>query len=951
MDVQDAQFSSFTIDHINIRGWRSHNAELAGHVRLHGAPHIIAVNESHLDRSVLEPGPEFAGYVRVARLDRRDGRTKGGILAYVRSDVEQRVTFLQHARDLTHERSWFTIHGDIGPVLLCIWYRPPSPGETSSIHGFIDEWRSLRDSCVGTIVVGDLNVHHKHWLKRSVSVSVEGSLLYRFCCDNGFRQLVKEQTHEDGNILDLVLTDLSELERVEILPRISDHNVVRCFANLAVPISAPRSRTVFEFDVANWPAINQHLSSLSWDHISAMPCDDAAVFFTDIVLAVIREHIPEKTVFDNNSAHPWLNERCLRAIREKQSREGRTDYKEFVDKCNAVIWDEFSRYVSRSKKRLAKLPRGSKKWWRFSSALMEKSSGPAGIPALKDESGNWILDSHDKANLFERTFASKCVLPPVVVNEHSHLPAARFELRWCRIRLRWVERELRVLKTDSATGPDGLAALILRKCALSLALPLLLLARRIVATQRWPLLWIQHWVVPIFKRHSVYNPNFYRGVHLTAQASKVIERVLGRLFLPKLRQFAFGADQFAYRPGHGARDAVAIYIMSWLLSLDSGRKVGIYCSDVSGAFDRVSASRLLSKLSTFGLQPELLGVIRSWLRNRSSHVVIAGMRSNGSVLADMVYQGTVWGPSLWNVFVGDVACVVKAHGFSIVIYVDDVNIFKQYPARIVNSRIFEDLRLIQRETHAWGSANQITFDAGKESFAIVSTTNAEGDSFKLLGIPFDVHLRMKECIHETVSEASWRFKSLLRSHRFFNDSEMVGFFKVHVLSYLEYRTPALYHACSTDLLSLDRVLANLLRQIGVSDVEALFEFRLAPLTSRRDMAMLAIIHRALIGEGPPIFRKYFRLQNSSDRRSDRLQRHPRQIVTEFGGNGGAVFKRSIFGLCSVYNLLPLSIVEMPSVHEFQGALQELLKERAAQGQHRWEILFSPRIPYATHPLR
>ena len=277
VDVQDAQFSSFTIDHINIRGWRSHNAELAGHVRLHGAPHIIAVNESHLDRSVLEPGPEFAGYVRVARLDRRDGRTKGGILAYVRSDVEQRVTFLQHARDLTHERSWFTIHGDIGPVLLCIWYRPPSPGETSSIHGFIDEWQSLRDSCVGTIVVGDLNVHHKHLLKRSASVSVEGSLLYRFCCDNGFRQVVKEQTHEDGNILDLVLTDLSELERVEILPRISDHNVVRCFANLAVPISAPRSRTVFEFDVANWPAINQHLSSLSWDHISAMPCDDAAV--------------------------------------------------------------------------------------------------------------------------------------------------------------------------------------------------------------------------------------------------------------------------------------------------------------------------------------------------------------------------------------------------------------------------------------------------------------------------------------------------------------------------------------------------------------------------------------------------------------------------------------------------------------------------------------------------
>ena len=157
------------MDHINIRGWRSHNVELAGHVRLHGAPHIFALNETHLDRSVLEPGPEFAGYVRVARLDRRDGRSKGGILVFVRSDVEQRATLLQHAKDLEHERSWLLIHADIGPVLFCVWYRPPCAGEIGSIHGFIEEWHELSKSCVGTIIVGDLNVHHKYWLKHSAS--------------------------------------------------------------------------------------------------------------------------------------------------------------------------------------------------------------------------------------------------------------------------------------------------------------------------------------------------------------------------------------------------------------------------------------------------------------------------------------------------------------------------------------------------------------------------------------------------------------------------------------------------------------------------------------------------------------------------------------------------------------------------------------------------------------
>ena len=292
----------------------------------------------------------------------------------------------------------------------------------------------------------------------------------------------------------------------------------------------------------------------------------------------------------------------------------------------------------------------------------------------------------------------------------------------------------------------------------------------------------------------------------------------------------------------------------------------------------------------------------------------------------MVFQGTVWGPSLWNCFVGGVACVVKARGFTIVIYADDINIFKRYPSKIANEVIFGDLRSCQKDIHNWGRANQITFDAGKESFAVLSNSDAEGESFKLLGITFDVNLRMRQCIHATVAEASWRLKSVLRTRRFFSDGEIVGFFKAHVLSFIEYRTPALYHVCSTDLVELDRVLSNLLRQVGIDDVEALFEFRLAPLTCRRDIAMLGIIHRTLSGEGPPVFREHFRLSDSTFRRSDRLQRHRRQIVTQFEGNELAVFKRSMFGLTRIYNMLPESIVERDTVHGFQGALQDLLKE-------------------------
>eukprot|EP00969_Alexandrium_andersonii_P274558 12135112-Alexandrium_andersonii.AAC.1 len=76
-----------------------------------------------------------------------------------------------------------------------------------------------------------------------------------------------------------------------------------------------------------------------------------------------------------------------------------------------------------------------------------------------------------------------------------------------------------------------------------------------------------------------------------------MERFLGELFLPRLFEMhAFGANQFAYCPGRGARDAVLFFLLEWLSALARRCRVAVYCSDVSGAFDRVCCERLLRKL-------------------------------------------------------------------------------------------------------------------------------------------------------------------------------------------------------------------------------------------------------------------------------------------------------------------------------------------------------------------
>ena len=88
-------------------------------------------------------------------------------------------------------------------------------------------------------------------------------------------------------------------------------------------------------------------------------------------------------------------------------------------------------------------------------------------------------------------------------------------------------------------------------------------------------------------------------------------------------------------------DALAYNTLSWISSLNKGRRVALYCSDVSGAFDRVSASRLLEKLRTKGIHWKLLKVIASWIDERTFTVVVDGVSSAPNPLRNSVYQGTV----------------------------------------------------------------------------------------------------------------------------------------------------------------------------------------------------------------------------------------------------------------------------------------------------------------------
>ena len=101
--------------------------------------------------------------------------------------------------------------------------------------------------------------------------------------------------------------------------------------------------------------------------------------------------------------------------------------------------------------------------------------------------------------------------------------------------------------------------------------------------------------------------------------------------------------------------------------------------------------------------------------------------------------------------------------------------------------------LLRETFYKWGRAKRVSLDAGKES-RVLSRHEPAGGNFKILSVIFDCKLIMDDAVHDVAIECASKLERLLRSRKFINGRELLGLYKAHVLSLIEYRTSALYHA-------------------------------------------------------------------------------------------------------------------------------------------------------------
>ena len=181
-------------------------------------PHAIAISETWFNTETIG-NYEIKGY-SMFRRDRKSGRG-GGVILYVRSNLNPISTKVLNKNPNNHEYLWVRLTFPNQSIYVCSLYIPPGgdPSIFSCLSNCIDHLNSLKNNPI-IVITGDFDSHNNVWLnskdgKGNPSTNPLGVACEDFCSSLSFTQMVPFPTHDTDNIdkpnmyscIDLVLTN------------------------------------------------------------------------------------------------------------------------------------------------------------------------------------------------------------------------------------------------------------------------------------------------------------------------------------------------------------------------------------------------------------------------------------------------------------------------------------------------------------------------------------------------------------------------------------------------------------------------------------------------------------------------------------------------------------------------------------------------------------------------
>jgi len=384
--------------------------------------------------------------------------------------------------------------------------------------------------------------------------------------------------------------------------------------------------------------------------------------------------------------------------------------------------------------------------------------------------------------------------------------------------------------------------------------------------------------------------------------------------------------QFGFMAGRSCTTQL-LHVLDYITKhLDSGHSVDVIYLDFQKAFDSVPHQRLIYKLSSIGIQGNILKWIKSFLSNRTQQVVLNGKKSSSVPVTSGVPQGSVLGPLLFSIFINDLPSIVSS---PILMFADDTKIFRVIRNKEDHSALQNDLNLL----YEWSLQWQLNFNVVKckhlhfgadhffGSFYLNSTVIDSVISHKDLGIIFDNHLKFHDHTTEVTAKANRLLGLIRKSFEYLEPDMLVTLFVTIVRPTLEYSNPVWGPQFILDQRKLEKVQRRATRLLpSLADKpypERLSLLQLPSLQYRRLRGDLILLYKILKGYFSSDFNNFFTYSNNITRG------HQFKLFKSFSRlkcRSDYFFNR----ILNHWNSLPDYIVNSSSVNSFKSLLDSHL---------------------------